>query len=43
MNYTLERLTNKTEKISKEKIDNIRTQVQFVPDAYKLFYEQFIF
>jgi len=40
-NYTLERLTDSTGNISKEKLDNIRKQVQFVPDEFKWFYEQY--
>lgn len=42
INYTLERLTEKTGNISKEKLDNIRTQVKFIPDEYKWFYLQFL-
>ncbi|KAL4120051.1 hypothetical protein QTP88_012796 [Uroleucon formosanum] len=38
-NYTLERLTDSTGNISKEKLDNIRTQVQFVPDEFNYLVE----
>lgn len=42
LNFNIQKITEKTGSISKEKLENIKTQITFVPEEYKWFYEEFI-
>lgn len=42
LNMKLSKITEKTESLSQEKLDNIKAQLQFIDEKDKWFYEQFL-